>query len=56
MNIGQIRRFVNDSLIPLNRLIGSPEDDASKNTLFGIQKNAYIWWRWCKARLQRDNL
>lgn len=38
MNLGQIKRFINDSLIPLNRLIGSPSDDETKSTLFGLQK------------------
>lgn len=38
MNLGQIKRFINDSLVPLNRLIGSPSDDETKSTLFGLQK------------------
>lgn len=41
MNIGEIKRFVNSGLLPLNELIGSADDEAEKNTVFGQQKNAY---------------
>lgn len=38
MNVGQIKRFVNDGLVPVNRLIGSPSDTDSSNTIYGLQK------------------
>lgn len=38
MNIGEIKRFVNDGLVPVNRLIGSPSDTENNNTVYGLQK------------------
>lgn len=38
MNVGQIKRFVNDGLVPVNRLIGSPSDTENNNTVYGLQK------------------
>lgn len=38
MNLGEIKRFVNDGLQPLNKLIGTYTDGDQINTLFGQQK------------------
>lgn len=38
MNLGEIKRFVNDGLQPLNKLIGTYTDGEQINTLFGQQK------------------
>lgn len=38
MNLGEIKRFVNDGLEPLNKLIGSFSDDETINSVFGLQK------------------
>lgn len=41
MNIAQIKRFVNDGLVPINKLIGTPSDTEEGNSLYSEQKNAY---------------
>lgn len=38
MNLGEIKRFVNNGLEPLNKLIGSFSDDETINSIFGLQK------------------
>lgn len=38
MNIAQIKRFVNDGLTPINKLIGAPSDTEEGNSLYSKQK------------------
>lgn len=38
MNIGEIKRYVNNSQQPLNTYIGSPADTEESLTIYGKQK------------------